>query len=315
MTMRRRLPHLTAALLFALLALAAQRSLAPVAATHVYAQNIPGNDSLLHVWTLAWDHHALWTSPRALFDANIFFPHRGTLLYSDHLLGLALLLAPLRLVTDDVVLVHNVAVLAAPALNALAMYALVFGLVHRAGPALVAGLLYGFAPLRFDADRTQIQMLAAWWLPLLLHWGRRAVERGRARDAVAAGAALALQGLTGIYLTAFFAPFLALAHLWWLVCYPWRAHRRGWVQLVAADTIADYVHAFHTASERALALAQARAELAAAPKQREFWEYALRELDAVYFGIYFLPVLEYILQVECDEAALQLAQTLDRVQV
>ena len=43
-------------------------------------------DPLLNSWILAWDAHALATSPRHLFDANIFYPESWTLAYSETLL-------------------------------------------------------------------------------------------------------------------------------------------------------------------------------------------------------------------------------------
>ena len=42
-------------------------------------------DTIHHEWILAWDAHQLATDPRHLFDANIFYPERHTLAYSDHL--------------------------------------------------------------------------------------------------------------------------------------------------------------------------------------------------------------------------------------
>src|SRR5262249_15261961 len=145
---------------------------------HVFFQELPaGNDCLLHVWTLAWDHHALATRPAEVLDANIFFPYPSTLLYSDHLLGLAVLLAPLRAVTANPLLLHNPLTFAAPALDALALYALALALTGEPLPAVLGGLLYGFAPLRFTIDCCQVQMLVAWWLPLLFLFARRALAR------------------------------------------------------------------------------------------------------------------------------------------
>lgn len=40
-------------------------------------------DGLYGVWNVAWVAHALVTAPTTLFDANIFYPHRGTLAYSE----------------------------------------------------------------------------------------------------------------------------------------------------------------------------------------------------------------------------------------
>ena len=206
--------------------------------THVYQQNMLGQDCLLHAWTIAWGQHALATAPCTVAEANVFHPEHDTLFYSDHLLGLALLSAPLRLVTDDVLLVHNLLLVAAPVLDALALYALAFYLTGSTAAAIVGGLAYGFAPLRFVADACQIQMTAAWWLPLMLLGGLRAVRGDGVRWALVAGVALAGQGLTGIYLTAFFLPFLALAHGLWARRHPVTRHRRGWTAWLAAEAVA-----------------------------------------------------------------------------
>src|SRR5262249_58471005 len=147
-------------------AVAGQRRLVPGLGDHVFFQELPaGNDCLLHVWTLAWDHHALATDPADVLNANIFYPHPRTLLYSDHLLGLAVLLAPLRLFTANPVLIHNLVTVAAPALAALALYALALALTGEPAAALVGALLYGFAPLRFTTDCCHVHMLPASSLP------------------------------------------------------------------------------------------------------------------------------------------------------
>ncbi len=235
---RERLALGGAALLYAALAVVAQRPLVRGLGDQVYDQDLPGNDCLLHAWTIAWDQHALATDPRHLVDANVFYPEPRTLLYSDHLLGLALPLAPLRLVTDNAVLLHNLATLAAPALDALALFALARDLTGRAGAALVGGFLYGFAPFRFEVDRCQLQVLAAWWLPLFFLFARRAVAEDRVLPGVVAGGTLALQGLTGIYLTAFLLLFLPVAHAWWWWRHPMRGSRRGWAALLLAEAAA-----------------------------------------------------------------------------
>jgi hypothetical protein len=250
---RSRLAFLAATAAYAVLAVVVQRDLVRQLGRAVYHQAMLGQDCLLHVWTIAWGQHALATAPCRLFDANIFFPETDTLLYSDHLLGLALLLSPLRLVTDDVLLVHNLATVAAPLLNALALYALAYDLTGRHGAAFIGGLLYGFAPFRLTMDRCQIQMLVAWWPPLMLLGGQRAIRDGSAWGALLAGVALAFQGLTGIYLTAFFLPFLVLAHLVWLRRWPVASHR-GWRLLLVAEASAllvqvPFVQAYRSLQE------------------------------------------------------------------
>ena len=40
------------------------------------------DDGKYSLWNVAWVAHAVTTDPAHLFDANIFYPHRGTLAYS-----------------------------------------------------------------------------------------------------------------------------------------------------------------------------------------------------------------------------------------
>jgi hypothetical protein len=141
---------------------------------------------------------------------------------------------------------------AAPALDALAAHALALAWTCSLPAALVAGVLYGFAPLRFEEDLCQVQMLAAWWLPLMLLFARRTLEHGRTRDAMLTGVTVAMQGLTGIYLTAFFLPFLVVAHLWWMRAVPPSAHPARWGRLVAAEAAALLVLAVPAVAYRAV---------------------------------------------------------------
>ena len=52
-------------------------------------------DTVLHEWIMAWVAHQVVHDPVHLFDANIFYPERNTLAYSDPLIVQALLGAPL----------------------------------------------------------------------------------------------------------------------------------------------------------------------------------------------------------------------------
>ena len=52
------------------------------------------NDSFFNIWRLSWVAHQLVHQPTALFDANIFYPARHTLAYSDAMLLVGLAGAP-----------------------------------------------------------------------------------------------------------------------------------------------------------------------------------------------------------------------------
>ena len=74
-------------------------------------------DTVLNEWTIAWVAHQLPRAPLGLFDANIFYPERGTLVYSEHLLVPALMGAPLFWLGASPVLVYNLVLLAGFALT------------------------------------------------------------------------------------------------------------------------------------------------------------------------------------------------------
>ena len=46
-------------------------------------------------WTLWWDYHQTFTDPLRLFDANVFYPYKYTLAFSENDYGLSLLFFPL----------------------------------------------------------------------------------------------------------------------------------------------------------------------------------------------------------------------------
>lgn len=158
----------------------------------------PG-DPLLEAWILAWDLHALRHAPLQLFDAPIFHPHRWTLAYSDHLLGLLPLAAPAYLVGGEPILVHNVVLLATFPLSGLTMFWLVRHLTGRPGAGVVAGILYAFSHYRFG-QLGHVQVLSHQWLPLLLLALHRVVTGGaRWRDVALAAVAFVLQALSSGY--------------------------------------------------------------------------------------------------------------------
>ena len=64
-------------------------------------------DSHLYMWTLAWDAHAFSHQPLSIFDANIFYPNRDTLAYSENLIGSAIFSAPVLWLTGNPILAVN----------------------------------------------------------------------------------------------------------------------------------------------------------------------------------------------------------------
>src|SRR4051812_780387 len=99
-------------------------------------------DPLLTAWTLAWDADRFRHGLRGIWDAPSFFPYRHTLLYSDHLLGVAVFTAPVQWLTRNPILAYNAAYIASAVLSGSGMYVLARELTGRRDAALVAGVMY-----------------------------------------------------------------------------------------------------------------------------------------------------------------------------
>jgi len=124
-------------------------------------------DPLLNTWILAWDGHALLTDPAHLFDANIFFPLKDTLAYSEHLIGTALPMLPILLISGESVLAYNVAFLISFMLSGFGLYLLALHYTGNRLAAFLAGLAFAFAPYRLSLIG-HLSLLTVQWLPLAL---------------------------------------------------------------------------------------------------------------------------------------------------
>ncbi len=157
-----------------------------------------GADTRLFLWTLAWDAHALRESPLALFDANIFYPEPNTLAFSEHLLGTAVLAAPLLWATDDPLLAMNFVLLLSTTLTGLGAYFLARCLGAGFWGSLAAGIIFAFAPPRLFR-LGQLHLATTQWMPFCLAFVHLYAAGGTRRHLLAAGLFFTLQALSGGY--------------------------------------------------------------------------------------------------------------------
>ncbi|MFQ6014165.1 MAG: hypothetical protein ACE5NP_01815 [Anaerolineae bacterium] len=176
-------------------------------------------DPLLNTWIIAWDVHALLTDPIHLFDANIFYPLRNTLAYSEHLLGNALLAVPLLLLSGEPLLSYNLIFLASFILSALGMYYLVHHYIKNRAVAFLAGVAFAFAPYRL-ASMAHLQLLNMQWLSFSVLHLDRFLESRRLRDLALFTLFLWLQVISSWH----GAAFLTLVAVVYLL-YHWLFHR------------------------------------------------------------------------------------------
>lgn len=177
---------------------------------HIPDSAVPHYDVYFNMWRLDWVAHALATSPRDLFNGNIFYPEPRTLAFSDAMLVEGVIAAPLIWLGTPPVLVHNLMLYGAMAMSGVAMFALVQYLTGSRGAALLSGVIFAFPPYRFE-HIMHMELQWVMWVPLAFLALHRTIDRGRVRDGLATGAAVALQTLSSIYYGIFLATLLPIS--------------------------------------------------------------------------------------------------------
>jgi hypothetical protein len=168
------------------------------------------DDAYFSIWRLAWVGHQLPSDPAHLFDANVFHPETGTLAYSDAMLLLGVIGLPLFKLGIDPGLVHNTLLLAAIVLSMLCVFALTRRLTGSDRAALLAAMIFGFAPYRM-AHIGHLELQWTMWMPLAMLLLHRFYEQASAARALLVGAALGAQALCSIYYGIFLACYLLVA--------------------------------------------------------------------------------------------------------
>ena len=95
------------------------------------------------------------------------------------------------------------------------MFLFVRRLVGHTGAAIVAALIFGFYPFRIE-HYSHLELQMSIWMPLALWAFHRTLERGRLRDGLLTGLAIAGQTLSSMYFGLFIVTFLIpiMAILW-----------------------------------------------------------------------------------------------------
>ncbi len=203
----------------------------PLAAAPGYWSRIDNADYSLNAWILAWVVHQAPRDPLHLFDANIFYPERRTLAFSEHLVPQAVLIAPVRWAGGSAITAVNIATMAGFVLGGWAMTAVIARWTGSWPAGLVSGSLLAFNAHTMSR-LTHVQALHNYYLPLALMACDKLLAQRRWRDAAASGVLLALQGLTSGYWLVFTA-FSAVAAMAVRVT-EWRPFRLGAPDAAAA---------------------------------------------------------------------------------
>src|SRR5438128_1110662 len=79
----------------------------PLATNPAHLSRNDNGDALLNTWTIAWVAHQLPRDPVHLFDANIFYPDRYTLGYSEAMVVQGTMAMPLIAAGGSPLLAYN----------------------------------------------------------------------------------------------------------------------------------------------------------------------------------------------------------------
>jgi hypothetical protein len=136
-------------------------------------------DPLPQAWQVAWDGHALLHQPLDFFQANVFWPLKNSLAFSDALVGYA----PFGAIGSGpqaAVARYGLLFLLAYALAFLGAYLLARELGAGRIGGFVAGAAFAYAPWRLEQDG-HLHVLSSGGIPLALFLLVRGYRRGSAR--------------------------------------------------------------------------------------------------------------------------------------
>src|SRR5688500_9264957 len=177
-------------------------------------------DAWLNMWRIGWIAHQLPRAPAHLFDANIHFPERHTLAYSDATLVQGLIASPPLWMGVPTPYVHTALVLASFVFAGVGAWALVRRLTGSSSGGIVSGIVFAFAAYRFD-HYMHLELLWTGWMPLTVLALHDAIERPTLKAGLATGLLLAAQTMSCIYYGVFFGTVLVAFAIVLVAGRPW----------------------------------------------------------------------------------------------
>ncbi|HTH02655.1 MAG TPA: hypothetical protein VL882_20415 [Vicinamibacterales bacterium] len=197
-------------------------------------------DGLYGIWNVGWVSRTIVTDPGSLFDANIFYPHRNTLAYSEANIVAGVIGIPAWLLTGNAYAAHNTALLLAFASTLIGMWLLARYLSGRSDTAAVAAVLFAFCPY-FYSHSAHIQLLMAGGMPLSMLALHRLVDAPSLPRGAALGAALAAQALACAYYGIFAGLMVGYSVLFFAIRRRlWRA-RGFWIAVAVGAVVAGLI--------------------------------------------------------------------------
>lgn len=209
-------------------------------------------DPYLVAWILWWDYHQTFTDPLHLFDANVFYPLKYSLAFSEHHYGIALLFFPLHFIGLRPLTVQTVALFFAFALTGYAAFRLGRTLTGSTAVGWVTGIIFAFVPYRFNL-MSQVTYVFSPWMPLVFEALVLFTRQRTKKRAAWLGFAFFMNGLSTItWFTFTLIPFALFAAILLTRYQLWRERdfwlRSGVALLAAAVALLPFMVPYVLAS-------------------------------------------------------------------
>ncbi len=155
-------------------------------------------DNVLFLYSMEWARVALFSEPLRFFEGLMYYGMGDSVFYTHLLLGGLPVYVPVATLFGPGVGI-NVLTIASPVLNAAAAAAAAWVLLGRWAPAVLAGFVFGFAPISQEFFQYH-HLLMAWWTPLTLAFWFAFLRRPTWWTFSGAWVCVFIQFATGVYL-------------------------------------------------------------------------------------------------------------------
>jgi len=163
-------------------------------------------DPLIAMWVLSWNFKVITHFEFQLyFDANIFFPHKRTLAYSDPLFVQSIIAAPAFMISKNPIFAYNFTLLFSLFTSALGMFLLARYLTNSCLAGVFAGIVYAFSPFMIS-HLGHLQLTAAGGIPLAFLFLHKFFKQERYRDLLL----FALFFIIQVLINGYYAMYLGL---------------------------------------------------------------------------------------------------------
>ena len=155
-------------------------------------------DTYEYVWRLWWFKHTLLdTAQSPWLVPFVYYPQGYLLAHSEVTPVNTIFGIPLTLAFGEYS-AHNALLFLAVFLTGFNTFLLARQLTGNVWAALLAGILFGFAPYR-RGQYFHLNQMSVQWFPLIFLFGERFLQTGQRRQALAAGVAFGLSALSSWY--------------------------------------------------------------------------------------------------------------------